>query len=169
MAGLARRVANGQTVDAYTIPEAARVAGISPKDIRLRIEEGRLQAITMGGKRAIEKAELERAGLVGDKPEPPGEVQPAPQVSSKLVERLEAQAAELAILRRASAERRTTDERQRKRLEQELAEARTELQEARLRIAELEAAGFTKSLGWRKNRPALSPLFERTPEEPSAD
>jgi excisionase family DNA binding protein len=156
-------------VDAYTIPEAARVAGISPKDVRLRIEEGRLRAITMGGRRAIEKAELERAGLLGDKAEPAEETQPAPQVSSKLVERLEAQAAELAVLRRASAERRTADERQRQQLEQELAEARSELQEARLRIAELEAAGLTKSLERRKGRPALRPLFQRTPEEPAGD
>jgi cell division septum initiation protein DivIVA len=156
-------------VDAYTIPEAARVAGITPKDVRVRIEEGRLQAITVGGQRAIEKVELERAGLLGDKPEPPTEVQPAPQVSSSIVERLEAQAAELAVLRRASAERRTTDERHRRRLEQELADARSELQAARLRIAELEAAGFDKSLERRKSRPALSPLFRRTPEEPSAD
>jgi hypothetical protein len=156
-------------VDAYTIPEAARVAGISPKDVRVRIEEGRLQAITMGGQRAIEKVELERAGLLGDNTEPPEEAQPAPRVSSKIVERLEAQAAELAVLRRASAERRTTDERLRKRLEHELAEARSELQAARLRIAELEAAGFNRSLERPRSRPALSPLFEPTPEGPSAD
>ena len=155
-------------MDAYTIPEAARVADMSPKDVRLHIEEGRLRAIQVGGRRLVERAELERAGLLGDKPPEPRDASPAPEVTPKLVERLETQAAELAVLRRASAERRTTDERERKRLEEELAETRRELQAARARIAELETAGFSKSLERRLNRPALDPLFEPTREEPPA-
>jgi excisionase family DNA binding protein len=157
-------------VDAYTIPEAARVAGLSPKEVRLRIEEGRLEATKVGGRRVVERAELERAGLLGgDRPPEPPEAQPAQEVTPKLVERLEAQAAELAVLRRASVERRTSDERERKRLEEELVEAQRELQAARARIAELEAAGLSNSLERRKNRPALNPLFGRTPEEPPTD
>jgi DNA-binding transcriptional MerR regulator len=156
-------------VDAYTIPEAARVAEMSPKDVRLYIEEGRLQAIQVGGRRVVERAELERAGLLGDKPPEPRDIAPAPELTPKLVERLEAQAAELAVLGRASAERRTTDERERKRLEEELTETRRELHAARSRIVELETAGFSNSLERRMNRPALDPLFERTPEEPPTD
>jgi excisionase family DNA binding protein len=156
-------------VDAYTIPEAARVAGLSPMEVRLRIEEGRLEAIKVGGRRVVERAELERAGLLGgDRPPEPQEAQPAPEVTPSLVEQLEAQAAELAVLRRASTERRTTDERERKRLEEELAEVRQELRAARTRIAELEAAGFRDSLG-RKDRPALNPLFERMPDDPASE
>jgi excisionase family DNA binding protein len=165
-------------VDTLTIPEAARIAGVSPREVRVHIEEGRLRASQVGGQRVIETGELERAGLVGDKPEAPMEAQPVPEAmevspaheaTPTLVERLETQAAELAVLRRASAERRTNDERERRRLEEELAEARRELQAAHARIAELETAGFTRSLERRKSRPALGPLFERTPEEPSAD
>jgi hypothetical protein len=155
-------------VDAYTIPEAARAAGMSPKDVRLHIEEGRLQASQVGGRRVVERSELVRAGLLGDKPPEPRDSTPPAEVTPKLVERLEAQAAELAVLRRASAERRTTDERERMRLEEELTETRRELQAARSRIAQLETAAFSNSLERRMNRPALSPLFEPTPEEPPA-
>jgi hypothetical protein len=155
-------------MDAYTIPQAARATGLSPREVRLRIEEGRLRAISIGGRRAVEVAELERAGLLGDGPSPqPDPV--SPEVMPELVERLETQAGELAVLRRASAERRTHDERERRRLEGELAQARRELQEARARISQLEAAGFRRSLGVHADRPALTPLFQPTEEEPPED
>jgi chromosome segregation ATPase len=150
-------------MEAYTIPDAARVTGLSPREIRVRIEEGRLRATWRGGRRMLDRDELERAAMLADDASPArsGEAsEPIPE----LVERLEEQAGELAVLQRASAERRARDERERQRLQAELDEARSELQRARVRIAELEAQGFRASLR-PAERPALTPLFENTRNE----
>jgi hypothetical protein len=151
-------------MEAYTIPDAARVAGLEPREIRMRIEDGRLRGSWLGGQRVVEHSELDRAGLLGDGPAEPPSAVDAERLPS-LVQRLEEQAGELAVLRRASAERRASDERERRRLEADLADARRELREARVRIAELEAEGLRRSLRRRADRPALTPLFERTPDE----
>jgi helix-turn-helix protein len=152
-------------MEAYTIPDAARIAGLSPKEIRVRIEDGRLRAAWRGGRRMLSRDELERAGLLGDGPSHGPEGSPTEPMPD-LVERLEEQAGELAVLRRASAERRARDERELQRLAGELEEARRELQQARVRIAELEAQGLRASLR-SSDRAALTPLFESTREEDS--
>jgi hypothetical protein len=152
-------------MEALTIPDAARVTGLSPREIRVRIEEGRLRATWRAGQRVLDRDELERAELLGDEP-PPDSPSASGQPIPGLVERLEEQAGELAVLRRASAERRAHDERERQRLQAELDEARRELQRTQVRIAELEAQGFRASLR-SANRPALTPLFESTRDEDS--
>ena len=110
----------------------------------------------------LDRDELERAAMLADEPSP--DPSGAPEPIPGLVERLEEQAGELAVLRRASAERRAHDERERQRLQAELDEARRELQRTRVRIAELEAQGFRASLR-SPERPALTPLFESTGDE----
>src|SRR3954464_11497425 len=47
-------------MDAYTIPEAARAVGLSPREVRLRIEEGDLRAFVRAGRRMVEQAEIDR-------------------------------------------------------------------------------------------------------------
>src|SRR4051794_13957500 len=104
-----------RAMEAYTIPDAARVTGLSPREIRVRIEAGRLRATWRGGRRMLDRDELERAAMLADDGSPAqgGEAsEPIPE----LVDRLEEQAGELAVLQRASAERRASDQRERQRL-----------------------------------------------------
>jgi hypothetical protein len=141
-------------MDAYTIPEAARAAGLSPREVRMRIEEGDLRAFIRAGRRMVEHSELAR--LVERRmPETPAlraapPPKPSPHVVEDLVARLEEQALELARVRRTAAETRARDARELRRLEQELGDARR-------RIVELEST---------QKRPALSELFQSTEPAP---
>ena len=126
-------------MDAYTIPEAARAAGLSPREVRLRIEEGDLRAVIRAGRRMVERAELHRLLETAREPEPP------PSREEDVLE--------LARVRRTAAQTRARDAAEVRRLEQELGEARRELRKARERIEELEAA---------RSRPALTALFQST-------
>jgi hypothetical protein len=126
-------------MDAYTIPEAARAAGLTPREVRLRIEEGDLRAFIRAGRRMVERSELDRV-LEGSRP-------------LEVPHQREEDALELARIKRTAAQTRARDAAEVRRLEQELAEARRELREARERIEELESA---------RSRPALTALFEST-------
>jgi hypothetical protein len=126
-------------MDAYTIPEAARAAGLTPREVRLRIEEGDLRAFIRAGRRMVERSELDRV-LEGSRP-------------LEVPDQREEDALELARIKRTAAQTRARDAAEVRRLEQELAEARRELREARERIEELESA---------RSRPALTALFEST-------
>ena len=141
-------------MDAYTIPEAARAAGLSPREVRMRIEEGDLRAFIRAGRRMVDHSELERL-MERRMPETPMlRAAPPPKASPRVVEdlvaRLEEQSLELARVRRTAAETRARDAREVRRLEQELGDARR-------RIAELES---------REMRPALSALFQNTEPTP---
>ena len=126
-------------MDAYTIPEAARAAGLSAREVRLRIEQGELRAFTRAGRRMVERSEVERL-VEGSKP-------------IEVPDPREEDALELARVRRAAAQTRARDAVEVRRLEQELGDARRELRQAKERIKELEAAS---------RRPALTALFQST-------
>lgn len=46
--------------DALTLPEAARIAGLSPVTLRVQIFKGRLQAVKRGRDWYVTRKELER-------------------------------------------------------------------------------------------------------------
>ena len=127
-------------MDAYTIPEAARAAGLSPREVRMRSEEGDLRAFIRAGRRMVEATELERLVERRMPHTPMLRAAPPPKASPRVVEdlaaRLEEQALELARLRRTAAETRARDAREVRRLEQELADARRELARANERMQE---------------------------------
>jgi excisionase family DNA binding protein len=57
-------------MDGYTIPEAASLTGLTPKEVRLAIEEGRLRAFDVGGRRRIPREDIECGALLEPPPEP---------------------------------------------------------------------------------------------------
>jgi septal ring factor EnvC (AmiA/AmiB activator) len=158
-------------MDAYTIPEAARAAGLSPREVRMRIEEGDVRAIIRAGRRMVERSELER--LVERQPQAPPPLRaapppmPSPHVVEDLVARLEEQALELARVKRTAAETRARDASAVRKLEQELGDARRELSRARARITELESDPERVIPRINDQRDALTPLFRRTELEPA--
>jgi excisionase family DNA binding protein len=77
-------------MDTYTIPEAAAAARVSPKEIRTWIEEGRLNAFEVAGRRHVRRAELEQLLSVTDEPS-----QDVGGLSSR-IERLESEVSELS-------------------------------------------------------------------------
>ena len=94
----------------YTLGEAAVRCGVSPRDIRLMIEEGRLRARRRGGARVVDERELELAGLLGAEGSEGDAGVPPPL--AVVLQRLEEKAAELAAVRSqlADAESRHADE-----------------------------------------------------------
>ena len=70
-------------METYTIPEAAEITGLAPREVRLALEDGRLRAIRSGGRWRIPRYELERAGMIAvrdlDASEP--EPEPVPTVT----------------------------------------------------------------------------------------
>jgi ATP phosphoribosyltransferase regulatory subunit HisZ len=150
-------------VDVYTIPEAAKLTGRTPRAIRLQIEDGALEAFEREGVRMVECSALERAGLFGGRPRViPGDERPAPVELTvrELLERVERQAIELA--ERDEVEGRREDER--RRLETALIGARQEIERQRERIAELEGRGMRTSVRHPVMRESLAPLFEAVQE-----
>jgi hypothetical protein len=85
-------------MDAYTIPEAARAAGLSPREVRVRIEEGDLRAFIRAGRRMVERSELDRLMERRPPAQPALRAMPPPaadpRVVEDLTERLEEQAVE---------------------------------------------------------------------------
>jgi chromosome segregation ATPase len=154
-------------MDAYTIPEAARAVGLSPREVRMRIEEGDLGAFIRAGRRMVDRNELER---LFDRPAPPQPAltaapppAPSPRVVEDLVARLEEQALELARVKRTAAETRARDAAEVRKLQQDLGDARRDLSRARERIAELESDdGDHVPARLQDQRSALTPLFRRT-------
>jgi chromosome segregation ATPase len=158
-------------MDAYTIPEAARAAGLTPREVRVRIEEGDLRAVIRAGRRMVERAEIERLAERPTLTAPELRAAPAPAAPTRAVEdlvaRLEEQTLELARVKRTAAETRARDAAEVRRLEQDLGEARRALSRARSRIAELEAGTSDASSHPLDQREALAPLFRRTEPKPS--
>jgi chromosome segregation ATPase len=158
-------------MEAYTIPEAARVAGLTPREVRVRIEEGDLRAIIRAGQRMLEQSEIERlrerpsitAPELRSAPEPPAATLDAME---DLAVRLEDQALELARVKRTAAETRARDAQEVRRLEQDLGEARRALSRARERIAELESDAAEMEHRPNSQRQALTPLFRSTELQP---
>jgi DNA-binding transcriptional MerR regulator len=150
-------------MDAYTIPEAARAAGLTPREVRMRIEEGDLRAFIRAGRRMVAHSEIER--LSERTSPPPTPAAPNPPIDD-LVARLEEQALELARVKRTAAETRARDAAEVRSLEQDLGEARRALSRARERIAELESDGAPVAARPPDQREALTPLFRRTEPTP---
>jgi chromosome segregation ATPase len=157
-------------MDAYTIPEAARAAGLSPREVRVRIEEGDLRAFIRAGRRMVDRTEIERLTERPTLTAPELRTQSSPAASNRtaedLVARLEEQALELARVRRTAAETRARDAAEVRSLEQDLGEARRALSRAHVRIAELESEGAHAEPA-RDQREALTPLFRSTEPRPS--
>jgi chromosome segregation ATPase len=132
-------------MEAYTIPEAARAAGLSAREVRVRIEEGDLRAFIQAGQRMVERAEIAR-----------------------LTERPAITASELRTATPPAAPTRALEDlvAEVRRLEQDLGEARRDLSRARERIAELESDG-ARTEPARDQREALTPLFRSTEPRPS--
>ena len=149
-------------MDAYTIPEAARAAGLTSREVRVRIEKGDLRAFVRAGQRMVERSEIER---LTERSSPPP---PAASTSAveDLVARLEEQALELARVKRTAAETRARDAAEVRSLEQDLGEARRALSRARERIAELESDEAPVAARLPDQREALTPLFRRTEPTP---
>jgi len=143
-----------------TLPEAARQSGRSARELRLIIEAGELPAAQQGGRWMVAAVDLEQLvlpeprhpepspstrGLRLTEVPPPTDFVPGAPPLDDVLARLEARAMEVASLR-------------------------TELEDARARIAELER-GADRPAGRRPGmRDALNPLFEqsRAPAEPEA-
>jgi DNA-binding transcriptional MerR regulator len=89
-------------VRVYSFAEAAVRCGVTPREIRLLVEERRLRASRRAGTRVIEEAELERAGLL-DADTCTDDTDVAPPLAVVL-ERLEEKAAELAAVRQQLAD-----------------------------------------------------------------
>jgi chromosome segregation ATPase len=158
-------------MDAYTIPEAARAAGLSPREVRVRIEEGDLRAFIRAGRRMVEQSELERLVELSMPATPTLRAAPPPAASPRVVEdlvaRLEEQALELARVRRTAAETRARDAAEIRRLEQELDDASHQLTRMRELIARLESDGAQgPPRPVEDQRSALTPLFRRTEPKP---
>jgi hypothetical protein len=157
-------------VDAYTIPEAARAAGLTPREVRVRIEEGDLRAFIRAGQRMVDRAEMERLTERPALTAPELRTAPPPAAPARtledLVARLEEQALELARVKRTAAETRARDAAEVRRLEQDLGEARRALSRARERIAELESDDSRPAPRPNAQRQALTPLFRRTDLQP---
>jgi hypothetical protein len=159
-------------VEVYTIPEAAKVTGRTPRAIRLQIEEGSLEAVDRGGVRVIARSALESAGLVGGRPrmvpEPAGAEWPAPVELTvrELLERVERQAIELAELMTERDEAEARHEAERRRLEVALVEARQEVEAQRDRISELEGRSMPTAVRHPVMRDSLAPLFEAAQHPP---
>ena len=149
-------------MDAYTIPEAARAAGLTSREVRVRIEEGDLRAFVRAGQRMVERSEIERLTERSSPPPPAASTSAA----EDLVARLEEQALELARVKRTAAETRARDAAEVRSLEQDLGEARRALSRARERIAELESDGAPVAARPPDQREALTPLFRRTEPTP---
>ncbi len=107
---------------AYTFAEAAVRCGLSPREIRLLVEEGRLRARRRAGARVLDEHELERAGLL-ETADAPREGGIAPPLAVVL-QRLEEKAAELADVRSRLADAETRHAAEVKALRREVHELR---------------------------------------------
>ena len=150
-------------MDAYTIPEAARAAGLTSREVRVRIEEGDLRAVIRAGRRMVERSEIGRLIERSSLPKPAAST----GAVEDLVARLEEQALELARVKRTAAETRARDAAEVRSLEQDLGEVRRALSRARARIAELESDEAPGAARLRDQREALTPLFRSTEPTPS--
>ena len=135
-----------------TIPEAARTCGRSPREIRLMIEDGRLGAVRHGGRWLIDPLDLPG----GDAPPVAAEPDPIDiGLGPEFVPGVQARRRPVGALPEPDTDRVLL-------LEAELREMRSQLDEARIRISELQASGFGRALRGSGDRGALAPLFRPT-------
>ena len=131
-------------METYTINEAAGLTGLSEKSVRNRVDRGQLRVVKRDGLRRIPRSELKRAGLIREQEatqegqDGGGGVVREPAVVGQLLDRLERQANQLGELRALTRQAESLRD-ERERLEAALAKAREAAQEARVRVAELEA------------------------------
>ncbi len=159
------------------IEQAARASGLSAREVRLLIEDGRLPATRASGRWLIDQRHLAAAAttrphVTGARPigaDPAAEELAAcaavDQDADTLQARLEEASAQVADLRVERDELRLRLREQVSSLQRSLEDAMEELDEARSRVAELEARGPTRPA--RKTpgggaRDALTPLFRAT-------
>lgn len=143
---MARKPLNERSVvvETYTINEAAGLTGLSEKSVRNRVDRGQLRVVKRDGLRRIPRSELKRAGLIREQEatqegqDGGGGVVREPAVVGQLLDRLERQANQLGELRALTRQAESLRD-ERERLEAALAKAREAAQEARVRVAELEA------------------------------
>jgi excisionase family DNA binding protein len=74
-------------MDTYTIPEAAEITGLAPREVRVALENGRLRAVRTGGRWRIPRYELERAGMIaeGGPAEADGPAEPATEPAAEVM------------------------------------------------------------------------------------
>jgi excisionase family DNA binding protein len=162
------------------IEQAARASGLSARDIRELIEQGRLPATRPGGRWMIDKQHLAAAAPaprrpdvqgvrpIGADPAPAEEDLPGESASAALA-RLEEATAQIADLRAERDELRLRLREQVASLQKSLEGSMEELDQARARVAELEGrrsrepsrSGPARSSGGGA-REALTPLFRAT-------
>lgn len=128
----------------YTIPEAAEASGLTPREVRTRVDGGELRAIQRDGSRVIPAPELERAGLLGPGGEsPPAQAEGTQLAIDALLAQLQAdldrQSSELRALERVAARTAATVAEERARLAAEAREARSQASWATERLRRLEA------------------------------
>jgi excisionase family DNA binding protein len=143
----------------YTFVDAARILGISPMDVRLMVEEGRLSSLRRGGTRMIAEDELDR---VRETAVEDGGGQPVAPPLRVVLARLEEKAAELAEVRREL-------DRARSRHAEELRALRREVRELResARGGSGEHRRSRRQDG--KMRRTLGPLFGVEPVDDLGD
>lgn len=167
------------------IEQAARVCGLSAREVRLLIEGGQLPATRPGGRWLVDEAELSATGLA--KGEAPGAESRAPSQGSlrpvgavpsdpdaaeglgPVLARLEQAAVQIADLRAERDDLRLELREQVASLQRSLEQSIEELDAARARVAELEAGRFERSVKDANSdaRAALTPLFRATAPEDS--
>lgn len=169
------------------IEQAARVCGLSAREVRLLIEGGQLPATRPSGRWLVDEAELSATGLA--KGEAPGAESRAPFQGSlrpvgavpsdpdpaaaeglgPVLARLEQAAVQIADLRAERDDLRLELREQVASLRRSLEQSIEELDAARARVAELEAGRFERSVKDANSdaRAALTPLFRAMAPEDS--
>ncbi len=134
-------------MESYTFAQAEQLTGVTRKALRNRVYRGQLQSVLRGRVRHIPRSELERIGLLKED----SEIDEIPELSrgashgashetallGELLDRLEAQAAELGQLRALTREADSLRA-DRERLEEALWEQRAKVTELEARLAQAE-------------------------------
>jgi len=130
-----------QGMESYTFAQAEQLTGTSRK--AFRVYRGQLESVLRGGVRRIPRSELERTGLLrdgdetGEVPELTHGVSHETPIMGELLDRLEAQAAELGALRALTREADSLRA-DRERLEASLWEQHAKVTELEARLTEAQ-------------------------------
>lgn len=148
------------SVETYTFAEAEKLTGLTRKALRNRVYRGKLQAVLRDGVRRIPHSELDRAGLLqarfeidgapGEGTSRSGDISREAAIVSEMLERLERQAGELAEMRLLTRQAESLGH-DRERLIADLHAERSEAEQLRQRVAELEEAVSSRPW-WRRSR-----------------
>ncbi len=142
-------------MESYTFAQAAELSGTTPKALRNRVYRGQLESVLRGGVRRIPRSELERLGLLRENGETAEigevarEVPHETPMMADLLDRLEAQAAELGELRALTREADSLRA-DRERLETSLYESHAKVTELEARLVETQRP----RRWWRRREPA---------------